>query len=320
MYCRVIQQLGIDVFLTVDFLPSYLSYLQAAPGIPTVIWFRDPRGRREWEEMAAVPLELEWRRCASAEELASRAEHTILALRSVVSGSRRISRRLAFAANGTELATRARRAYELPETEVSLLPNPVPCPADIGEAASRPTLAFVGRLDPVKRPWIALELARRFPLVDFAFLGISNFPERMEERLRAGRALPNVRFLGVVDGAQKEHAFASAWGLVNTSVHEGVPISFLESFARARPVISCVDPLGMVSRFGYFAGEIPAEGMSEEAIGRLSVQVRRFLADDGERARRGREARAFVEREFSFDSFAAGRRTVLEGLHVRRSR
>ena len=42
-----------------------------------------------------------------------------------------------------------------------------------------------------------------------------------------------------------------SWALVNTSVREALPVSFLESLAHEAPVISGEDPDGITSTYGY---------------------------------------------------------------------
>jgi glycosyltransferase involved in cell wall biosynthesis len=118
---------------------------------------------------------------------------------------------------------------------------------------------FLGRLDPIKRPWVFVEIARRMPDVDFILMGKAHFappgawvPEDLP---------PNVRWEGHIDGAAKQHAVSSAWALVNTSIHESLPVSFIEAFAAGTPVISTQDPGRLVTRFGTFVGRFDGDGL-----------------------------------------------------------
>jgi glycosyltransferase involved in cell wall biosynthesis len=142
----------------------------------------------------------------------------------------------------------------------------------------------------VKRPWLFVELAARFPEVEFDFVGRPHFEG---EGAWSPEGLPrNVRMLGHLDGPSKTEVLRSAAALVNTSIHESLSVSFLESLACETPVISCQDPEGVVSRFGSYVGRFDGDG--RDALPRFAESLARLLRDRNERARLGREGRAWV--------------------------
>jgi glycosyltransferase involved in cell wall biosynthesis len=55
---------------------------------------------------------------------------------------------------------------------------------------------------------------------------------------------------GFVGGPGKLRALERSWVLVNTSVSECLPVSFLEAAAHGCAILSFVDPDGFASRFG----------------------------------------------------------------------
>jgi glycosyltransferase involved in cell wall biosynthesis len=120
--------------------------------------------------------------------------------------------------------------------------------------ADVPTVCFIGRLDRRKRPQLFFELARRFPHVRFLAAGRSNDPAwETELRTRYGNT-PNLELLGFVDqfeSARLQSILSQSWILVNTSVREGLPTSFLEALANRCALLSSVDPGGVTQRFGY---------------------------------------------------------------------
>ena len=71
------------------------------------------------------------------------------------------------------LAPRAAEAFGIPVLSLEQLPNPiVDRPRQRMEPVpDRPRMVFLGRLDPIKRPWLFVELARRFEGIDFLLLG-----------------------------------------------------------------------------------------------------------------------------------------------------
>ena len=55
---------------------------------------------------------------------------------------------------------------------------------------------------------------------------------------------PNIKVLGHVEGILKHQLVSSAWVLVNTSIHEALPTSFLEALARETPLSQLAQPGG----------------------------------------------------------------------------
>ena len=134
--------------------------------------------------------------------------------------------------------------------------------------SEKPRVIFLARLDPIKRPWLFVELARFFPAVEFLMLGQPHFhgPGSWE----AGDLPPNVKLLGHVEGTRKHQLVSSAWVLVNTSIHEGLPTSFLEALARETPLLSFTNQEDVVSRFGIYVpgvAETGRTGLSESGCG-----------------------------------------------------
>lgn len=59
-----------------------------------------------------------------------------------------------------------------------------------------------------------------------------------------------MRLTGFIDGLEKSRILDDSWILVNTSVSECLPISFLEAAAHGCSILSPHDPDGFASRFG----------------------------------------------------------------------
>lgn len=144
------------------------------------------------------------------------------------------------------------------------LPTPVDIPAFVGKAA-RPTVAFVSRWDPRKRPEEFFDLARRFPQVDFIAVGGSSDPVR-DEHLRAiGGAIPNVQMPGIIDQFRSDalsRILSASWILVNTSAREGLPNAFIEAAAHRCAIVSRNDPDAFPSQFGRVAETDGTDGMA----------------------------------------------------------
>jgi glycosyltransferase involved in cell wall biosynthesis len=114
-------------------------------------------------------------------------------------------------------------------------------------SADNEVVLWVGTVHDHKRPEIALDIAERLPQRRFVLIGGPSVggerfkPGYFESiRNRASR-LPNVEFKGFLPLAQVEPWFDRARLLINTSVYEGMPNTFLQAWARGVPTAATVD-------------------------------------------------------------------------------
>ena len=133
--------------------------------------------------------------------------------------------------------------------------NPIAIFDKMNEKTERPSFVWVGRWDPQKRPDIMLRVASLIPEFDFFLIGTATRGSRdylsIEKKLTTEYSkYSNIHVLGFVTEEKKREYIGKSWGLVNTSVREGLPITFLESMAEGTPIISYVDPDNYVSKFG----------------------------------------------------------------------
>lgn len=136
-----------------------------------------------------------------------------------------------------------------------LLPTPIAIPAGV-EKSRHPTVCFVGRWHAIKQPEHFLELARQFPSVDF--IAVGGAPELARDReLRARYAgLPNLAMPGILDqftSNRLSEILGKSWIIVNTSLREALPTTFVEAAAHRCAILSYLDPDGFASRFGAIA-------------------------------------------------------------------
>jgi len=145
---------------------------------------------------------------------------------------------------------KARVLYNL-ENDPEFLPNPVRVPNKALAKSKEPTVCFLGRFDREKRPETFFELAKEFPSIRFVAAGKANSKGRDEDLVRKYYSVRNLEFPGFIEGIEKEALLSSSWVLVNTSVSECLPVSFLEAAAHGCAILSPHDPDGFTSRFGY---------------------------------------------------------------------
>jgi glycosyltransferase involved in cell wall biosynthesis len=149
---------------------------------------------------------------------------------------------------------KAKGVYGL-RADPSFLPNPVEVPPSRPEKADEPTVCLLGRFDGEKRPELFFELARRFPEVRFIAMGRAHDEDRDGWLRRLYGGIPNLEMPGFVEGREKSRLLEESWILVNSSVSEGLPVSFLEAAAHGCAILSFHDPDGFASNFGFHVRE-----------------------------------------------------------------
>ncbi len=150
------------------------------------------------------------------------------------------------------IAGKTRELYGL-ESDPSFLPNPVEIPKSNPRKSDAPTACFLGRLDGEKKPETFFSLAESFPEVRFVAVGRAHDTTRDRWLRERYGGVSNLELPGFLAGEDKARVLAESWVLVNTSVHECLPVSFLEAAAHRCAILSPHDPDGFATRFGYHA-------------------------------------------------------------------
>jgi len=224
-------------------LGSYLA-MRAAPGKKHLITFRDHKFLRDWYTELRNPSRSYLRTL-----MAWFYERNFLVSRAI-----RRADRLAVCA--PHLAAPIVRRYRL-ATAPLLLPTPVAVPGQAPVKSPDPTVCFLARWDRRKRPEQFLALAQQFPQVRFIAAGGGQDRQWDASLRRRYGHLPNLQLPGFIDQFQSDRLaelLGESWVLVNTSLREGLPTSFLEAMALRCALLSRVNPDNVAARFGYHAG------------------------------------------------------------------
>ena len=141
------------------------------------------------------------------------------------------------------------------DKQPGVLLNPINMPNGTRQKSHVPSIVWIARWDSVKRPDVALEIARRIPDCNFYFIGRAsenamNYRRIENYLVQRFSKVKNVHILGFIPEDEKRRLLGKAWGLLNTSIREGLPITFLESLAEGTPIVSYADPDRYVTRFG----------------------------------------------------------------------
>jgi len=158
---------------------------------------------------------------------------------------------------------------------------------------------WISNVRRVKRPDRVIELAARLPALQ---VHIAGGPLAGEEALyrdikRAAAALPNVVFHGRVSYFDANALYARARVLVNTSEIEGFPNAYLQAWMRGTPVVTLLDPDGIIERERL--------GIAASTPQQLLDGVRSLLADRIGWQMASDRCRAFVAREYAEDKVVA---------------
>jgi len=293
-YARRVRRERLDLLLLIDYRPSYQSAIRARRRTPVILWSRDPRPPEDVARVRALEI-------PGAPGIQPQGVSPIdcTSFARVVRQARWWRRKVLVATTTPFLHAKVPGTYGIEPRDIFTLPNIIDVPSGPARKSASPTVVFLARLDPYKRPWIAVELARLFPEATFLFLGQTHFRG-------AGSWTPsdlpvNVKLLGHTDGAEKEAALAAAWALVNTSIHEGLPVSFLEALAWETPILSCQNPEDVASRFGVYVGR--SDGTGLESLPAFAGGLRRLLDDTPLREGLGAEGRQWVAATHSRSRF-----------------
>lgn len=136
---------------------------------------------------------------------------------------------------------------------------------------------WIGRLCAIKRPDRLLAIAAACPQLRFELIGPVDGSPYSEDIVRQARRLPNLRVRGGCSRDEVAEALARALCLCCTSEIEGFPNTFLEAWSHSVPVISTIDPDGVIDRhrLGWCVHDVQAmvERLSTLAADPASRQI-----------------------------------------------
>ena len=209
------------------------------------------------------------------------------------------------------------RSYGL-ENPICVIPNGIDLPnlhetSAKGEAENRKTLLYLGRLHPKKN---ILNLIRGWKEIpngkdaDAWVLAIAGWDQGGYEReLKDVAAGTSVVFLGPQFGTDKSECYRTCDAFILPSLSEGLPMTVLEAWAYAKPVLmtpECNLPEG------FDANAALRIGTSPEQIAIGLKQLVRMSNDD--RSAMGTRGRTLVATTFSWPGIGEKMRAVYDWL------
>ena len=288
-----------DVYLSVELVTDFFLRHEPRKNKKLVLWIQDPRPWSEWREINTVQKFPET--CYYNQSLYDFAHDWYQ------------QGRIKFVSQAHFLNEKAIDLYRLPNNvPIQYLPNPVDIDMsfDVSTYPKKNHVIFLGRIESVKRGWLFCEIAKALPEYEFYMLG-QTFREAGENAtiMAPYKQLPNLHFAGHVDGEIKEQFLKDAKVLVNTSIHEALPVSFLEALAYGTLLVSCRNPEYLTSRFGEFVGTILGDGYEQVPL--FVNAVRKLMEDDSTRQRLATEAIDYVRTTHNVPRFIHDLRAIL---------
>ena len=288
-----------DVYLTVELTHDLLKYEHR--GKPIIHWIQDPRPWTEWQEIQTVKLFTE--SCYWNSELYD------MVNRFYCNGQ------LKFISQGYFLNEKAKVLYRLPEdADITYCANPIDIDYTFDPATYKKKnhIIFIGRIESVKRGWLFCEIAKRMPQYEFFMLG-QTFREKKENEVVMSAyksGIPNLHFVGHVEGEEKNVYIRDAKILVNTSIHEALPITFLEALAYGTLLVSCRNPEDLTSKFGKFVGTVLGDGFDE--VPKFVSAIEEIMSDEERRKKLSCEAVSYIREVHSVQKFQRDMRQLIK--------
>jgi glycosyltransferase involved in cell wall biosynthesis len=172
---------------------------------------------------------------------------------------------------------------------------------DVPQAAGERDIdvLWVSNIRREKRPDRILELADVLPDVNIHMVGGSlRDEEALFRKIQSeARTRGNVLFHGRASYWETNEIYGRAKLLVNTSDVEGFPNSYLQAWIRGVPVVTLIDPDGVIEREGL--------GAAAKSPAAIRDAVRSLLADPAARNAASDRCRAYMAREHGDDRILA---------------
>jgi glycosyltransferase involved in cell wall biosynthesis len=172
----------------------------------------------------------------------------------------------------------------MPGPDVPSSPERAPATPESGSGS----VVWVGRICEVKRPDRFLDLAAACPQLRFDVVGPEDGSDYARSITQRASRMSNVVVHGAVGRDRVAGFYRHALCLCSTSDHEGFPNTFLEAWSHGLPVVSTLDPDGLITErgLGAVASDVPglARGIHEliespERWRMTSSNARRYFLD-----------------------------------------
>lgn len=242
-----------DIYLSIELTYNYVLQCETNPNKKLILWIQDPRPMYEWDEIETVKL------------FPETSYYNQEVYDTVHDWYKK--NRVRFISQGLFLNQKAKDLYRLDDNvPIEYVPNPIDIDDnfDFNTSQKDNIIIFLGRLESVKRGWLFCEIAKRMPEYQFFVLGQTFREEGKNSNImKEYYNITNLHFAGHVDGEVKHNYLKKAKILVNTSIHEALPVSFLEALSVGTLIVSNRNPEDLTSKFGIYVGDVLGDGFDK---------------------------------------------------------
>lgn len=296
---RWLKKKNYDIYLSVELTFNYVLENELDKTKKLVLWIQDPRPTYEWEEINTVKLFPE-------------TNYYNQKIYDLVHNWY-VNDRVKFISQGHFLNQKAIDLYQLENSvPIEYVPNPIDIDFnfDVSTYVKKNIIIFLGRLESVKRGWLFCEIAKRMPQYEFYVLGQTFREESKNNEIMKGyQNIANLHFTGHVEGSEKENFLKDAKLLVNTSIHEALPISFLEALSFGTLLVSNRNPEELTSKFGIHVGDVLGDGFDKVDLYVEGIEY--LMKNEEERHLLAVQARKYIEQYHNVNDFTKKLRNIL---------
>ena len=287
------------LYLSIELTYSYILECEKNIKKKLVLWIQDPRPQYEWDEINTVKLFPE----------PSYYNQKIYDLVNTWYRNDRVK----FISQGYFLNEKAIDLYDLDKNiEIEYLPNPIDIDPNFvyDSKVKENIIIFLGRIESVKRGWLFCEIAKKLPQYQFYVLGKTFRDDgKNSQIIQPYFDLPNLNFVGHVDGEEKESYLKRAKILINTSIHEALPISFLEALSYGTLLVSNRNPENLTQKFGVYVGNVLGDGFDKVDL--YCDAVNRLMDDDILRDQLAVKAIQYINEVHNVENFVKNTRNII---------
>lgn len=297
---RWLREQNYDLFFSIELTTSSYNVLRLdEQKRRLLLWIQDPRPWYEWREINTVKLfpETCYWNTNVYEYVNNMSKHD----------------KVRFITQGKFLISKAKDLYRLiNDIDIDYVPNPVELDLNFDPRTHKKQnkIIFLGRIESVKRGWLFCEIARRLPNYDFYLLG-QTFREKDKNNniMNKYRDIKNLHFAGHVDGEVKINFLKDAKILVNTSIHEALPISFLEALSYGTLLVSNRNPEELTERFGIWVGDVFGDGFDKVDL--FVNAIVKLMSDEKLREEKSISAVEYIRQVHNIEEFETKIRKLL---------
>ncbi len=295
-----------DVYLSIELTTDWVLRHEPNPNKKLILWIQDPRPKSAWENIIGTMKSIQ-DPCFYNQAIYD----TVHSLNT--------QKRVRFISQGNTLNPLAKELYHLSnDTNIQYLPNPIEINFNFQFDLSKKKkqIIFLGRLEAQKRAWLFCEIAKQMPEYEFYVLGqFFRYQEENKKMLAPymNGDIPNLHFVGHVDGNKKKQLIQESRLLVSTSIWEGIPISWLEALSYGTLLVSDLEREDLVRRFGRFVGTVSGDGF--QGVGKFIPAIKELMENDELYTQKAIKAIEYVRQTHNIQRFITDlKQIILEEL------